>query len=171
MTGLSTHTGKSWFLFFFPGVYASRLHILKHRRKCHTKNNASTLLSLLWQLAWEVPAFSLTLGSVIWTFSLAIFSLNLNVCATAGSYSNLWCSFFSLQLWFSLGLLQLNSCSVVFPSIHRGSCTPECFLQCLLLPGLAVDPLYLSFCSSLLLFCALLGFFAITTSINCLSYL
>lgn len=158
MTGLSTHIGKSWFLFFFFWVHASRLHILKHRRNCHTKNNTSTLLSLLWQLSWEVPEFSLTLGSLTGTLSLAMFSLNLNVYATADLYPNLWCRFFSVQLWLSLGLLQLNSCSVVFSSIPRGSCTQLCFLQCLLPAASAVEPLCVPSCSSLLLVCGFWGF-------------
>lgn len=166
MTGLSTHIGRSWF-FFFSWVHASRLQALKHRRKCHTENNTSILLSLPWQLTWGVPAFSFTLGSVIWTQSLAIFSLNPNVCATADSYSNLWCIFFSLQLWLSLGPLRLSSYSAVSSSIHRGPSTPECSLQCLLPAGSAEDLLCVSL-SSPLLFCASSGFFPTPTSINCL---
>lgn len=152
-------------------MHASRLHVLKHRRKCHTKNNASTLLSVLWQLTWGVPAFSLTLGSIIWTLSLAIFSLNLNVYATADSHLNLWCSFFSLQLWFSSGLLQLNSSSVVFSSIHRAACMQ---LSKVLspVPSASWFSCGTSPCVLLLLPFVVLwfggGFFPTATSINCL---
>lgn len=83
-------------------------------RKCHTENNTSTRLFLLWRSRWRVPAFSLTLGSIIWALSLTIFSLNLNVYVTADSYSTLKRSCFSLHLWLSSGLCQLNSSIVIF---------------------------------------------------------
>lgn len=114
MTGLSTHIGKSWGFFLSACIQITCLKAQKGSVRLR-------IIQTLSCLSFGECSFSLTLASVIWALPLVIVSLNLNVYATADSYSSLKCIFFPLHLWFSLGLHQLNSYSILFSDFNRGS--------------------------------------------------